>query len=162
MTLVFCSPVDKLVERSSHSGVGLTKANCGLPETVSRRCSVRGAAPTGSDRCVTTPLALDDDVLVLLLEDEEVPAEVPRAEFVVKVDALLLDELGVGVRVGVAVRVGVGVGLEVGVLVADGVGVGVDVAVVDGVGVGELSMSAANTALGAGSAPALVRATVIV
>ena len=41
-TFVVCEPLDRLVERSSHSGVELTKANCDVPETESRRLSVRG------------------------------------------------------------------------------------------------------------------------
>jgi hypothetical protein len=140
LTLAAWLPDERLTERVLYSGVELTKAKMGLPETLRRRCSVRGFAPTGSERRVTTPLELVDVV--------EVPLDV-------EVEPLLRDPLDdppppeeVGRGNGVALRVGFGVGV--------GVGVGVPLPLADGDGVGEpesLVLSAANVAV---AAPVLV------
>jgi hypothetical protein len=79
-------PLDRLVERSSHSGDELTKANCGVPETDSRRLSVRGCCPGRSASSVTTPVWLEEtvDVLDELLLEADVLLEV--------VDPVLVDD----------------------------------------------------------------------
>src|SRR5665647_3248786 len=68
-----------LVERFFQSGVALTKANTGLPETKSSRSSVSGVAPAGWTRRVTTPLyvVVDEPVVAELAPAAEPPERPP-------------------------------------------------------------------------------------
>ena len=80
------------------SGVELTKANTGLPDTVSRRWSVWGLAPDGTRSRVTTPLTPVD---VVELPVELVPLPVELTPRPLDPPPLAPDEVGRGDGVGV-------------------------------------------------------------
>ena len=67
------------MDRFFQSGVGLTKAKTGLPETNSTRPRVTGLAPAGSASRVTTPLRLDEleELVVEVVVEVEPPAAAP-------------------------------------------------------------------------------------
>ncbi|MCX6363211.1 MAG: hypothetical protein NTW58_03400 [Actinobacteria bacterium] len=100
----------------------LTKANTGLPDTVSRRWSVWGRAPDGSRSRVTTPLT-PVDAVELPVALVPLPVELaPRLPDPLDPPLLPPDEVGRGA--GVDVLVGAGVGVGVLVVVTDGDGEG--------------------------------------
>jgi hypothetical protein len=117
------------VERFFQSGVALTKANTGLPETKSSRWRVFGVAPAGWVRRVTTPLEVvvdDEQVVAEPAPDAEPPETLPpEAPEPPPPDGKLVADgegEGNGVFVGVGVGVGVGGGVGVAVVVGEGEG----------------------------------------
>ena len=104
------------MERFFQSGVALTKANTGLLETYSSRCSVSGLAPAGRASRVTTPLNVEELELLVDVEvaDGPEPTEDPeRLEDPEKPeppDGYDSVADGDGEGYGVFVPVGVGVG----------------------------------------------------